>query len=117
MPGMQAGDEASYAEWEDVPDYCSKYQGTRNAAGARHGVVREIDGYGNCIREQTFYEDKKHGLSFVWDSGYGPAFTARIFDHGEEKAGISWNDDWSEWESYGNTELILQNNGLSLFKP
>ena len=61
FPGMQAGDDASYAEWEDV---YGKNFGMRNAAGEKHGIVRTIGKYGSWIREATYYEDKPHGLSF-----------------------------------------------------
>ena len=113
---IEAGEEASYNEWQD--EYGDKHQGTRKADAARHGVVRSIipDKYG-FIQEATFYENKQHGLSFTWTNHPDTAFTAEIYDHGELKASIWWTDDWSEDYSYGDKELILENNGLSIFKP
>ena len=115
FPLTQAGDAASYAEWED--SYC-KYQGTRKPdGGQKHGIVRTIFNDGS-IAEATYCEDMPHGLSFTWlnDINFF-AFDASIWDHGERKARICWNDDWSEAHSEGNKELILENNGLSIFKP
>ena len=84
FPGMQAGEEASYVEWQDSDG--DKFQGMRKAGAAKHGIVRSISKYGS-IREATWYEDKLHGLSFWWPNDYHPiAFIARIYDHGEEKA-------------------------------
>ena len=115
FPGTQAGDDASYAEWTDWDG--NKYQGTRKPGdGQKHGIVRSI--YLGRIREATYYQDKLHGLSFEWlDDSYYPAFIAEIYDHGERKAYICWESDWSEYGSYVNKELILMNGGLSLFKP
>ena len=45
------------------------------------------------------------------------AFKATIYNHGVRKAEIWWKDDWSEFMSIGDKELILENNGLSIFKP
>ena len=73
MPGS---DEASYLEWEvkDKWGRKSKFFGMRNAAGLKSGIVRTVDSRG-CIREETFFEDKKHGLCFWWidNSTYGNA--------------------------------------------
>ena len=113
FPGMQAGDDASYAEWEDEDGY--KCQGMRKPGGAKHGIVRTI--FGGCIEEGTFHEDKRHGLCFWWTFDGYLAFVARIYDHGEKKAHIWWKSDWSERYSSGDKEMILENNGLSLFKP
>ena len=110
---FMAGDEASYNEWED--GNC-KYQGMRKAGAAKHGIVRTIYG-DDCIEEATWYEDKRHGLCFDWPNHNFFAFQAIIHDHGEFKACIYWNDDWSEEYSEGDKELILENNGLSIFKP
>ena len=113
FPGTQAGDDASYAEWTEGS---WKYQGTRNAAGQKHGVVRTIPN-GGFIIESTYTEDKLHGLCFTWwNNNHGDAFDAYIYDHGEKKAYINWRDGWSEHRSK-NKEMILENNGLSLFKP
>ena len=116
FPWTQAGDEASYNnEWTDK--YGCKCQGTREPGGAKHGIVRTIvNGNYGFIREATYYNDKPHGLSCYWNKIY-PAFQANIFDHGEEKAVICWKGDWSEAYSKGDKELILMNNGLSIFKP
>ena len=113
FPGMQAGDEASYVEWTESDG--QKCYGMRKPDGARHGIFRMI-APGQFIREETYCEDKQHGLSFYWFN-YGPAFHAAIYDHGERKACIYWKSDWSELYSTGNKELILMNNGLSIFKP
>ena len=87
----------------------------RKADGAKHGVIRSVDNIG-FIFEQTYFEDKKHGLSFIWwNDSYSTAFRAVIWDHGKIKASIDWNKDWSELYS-DNKELILKNDGLSLFK-
>ena len=115
FPEMQAGDEASYVEW--TGERGIKHQGTRKA-GARHGIIRTIGNDGLWIEEATFYEDKRHGLAFVWrGENYTNAFTSIIYDHGERKAVIWWNADWSEYRSAGDKELILMNNGLNIFKP
>ena len=113
---IEAGDEASYIEWMDK--YSNKHQGARMPGGARHGIVRTINSKYGWIEEETYYEDKKHGLSFTWFGGNYDycAFEAHICDPGEEKAFITWNKDWSELYS-DNKELILENNGLSIFKP
>ena len=111
---IEAGDEASYNEWEDK--YGHKNQGMRMPDGARHGIVRMIV-FGHFIEEATFYEDKPHGLSFTWYNDPTIAFRAFIFDHGQLKAVITWNKDWSEAGSLGDKQLILENNGLSIFKP
>ena len=116
LPGSQAGDDISYAEWTESI-YC-KYQGMQKPGGAKHGIVREIGGH--WITEATYFEDKRHGLSFTWlDFGDHDevAFEAHIYNHGEKVAYIKWAEDWSEISSSGNKELILQNGGLSLFKP
>ena len=110
---IEAGDKASYNEWMENS---TKYQGARKPGGARHGIVRTISKYGGWIEEATWYEDKEHGLSFIWMDGNYWAFGAAIYDHGKQKAFICWRDDWSEWNSE-NKELILENNGLSIFKP
>ena len=57
-----------------------------------------------------------HGLCFTWFNYLDVAFEATIFDHGEKKATIIWEDDWEEFASR-NKEMILMNNGLSIFKP
>ena len=79
FPLTQAGDEASYAEWEDENGW--KIQGMRKP----DGIVRTIrpDGW---IREATYYEDKPHGLCFSWYDHPTVAFIATIFDHGKQKA-------------------------------
>ena len=118
MPGTEAGDEAPYVEWEakDADGNVCKYFGMRNAAGLKSGIVRTIDCVGT-IEEATFFEDKRHGLSFWWtNNSYSNAFEANIFEHGEQKAHISWKSDWSECRSR-DKELILKNGGLSLLKP
>ena len=118
FPGTQAGDDASPDEWEDEDshgDDC-KFEGMRNAARQKHGIVRTIIKNGS-INEATYCEDKKHGLSFYWWDNSDTPFVASIYDHGERKALIWWNKDWSEDMSTGNKELILENNGLSIFKP
>ena len=81
----------------------------------KHGIVRAIGD--DFIWEETYYEDKEHGLSFTWWNHPTIAFMVRIFDHGEEKARIWWKSDWSEAYSSGDKELILENNGLNIFKP
>ena len=113
FPGTAAGDNASYAEWtEGSGDKC---YGMRNADGQNHGIVRTIvPGDGGWITEATYYEDEEHGLSCFWGAN---GFIARFYDHGEQKAYIGWNDGWSEIYSSGNKALILENDGLSLFKP
>ena len=113
MPGTEAGDEASYCEWTEGFD---TYQGMRNAAGLKSGIVRKIDSTG-WINEATYFENKKHGLCFWWINGYDYAFRAYILEHGEQKACIQWKSDWSEYHSSGNKALILENGGLSLLKP
>ena len=50
FPGTQAGDEVSYAEWTKGR---YKYQGTRNAGGQKHGIVRTIEP-GDWIEEVTY---------------------------------------------------------------
>ena len=63
FPEMQAGDAASYTEWED--EYGYKCQGMRKPdGGQKHGIVRTIGSWG--IVEATFFEDKRHGLYFFW---------------------------------------------------
>ena len=85
MPGTMAGDGASYSEFKDK--YGNKCFGTRRADGAKHGVIRSVDS--SWIYEQTYFEDKKHGLSFGWyKNDICGAFVARIFEHGEQKACI-----------------------------
>ena len=110
---MQAGDDASWNEWEGKD---SKFQGMRKADATKHGIVRTIVP-GGSIREATFYEDKLHGLCFIWGNNTYGAFEALIYDHGKIKARICWRDDWLERYSSGDKELILENNGLSIFKP
>ena len=85
--------------------------------GQKHGIVRTISNDGDWISEETYCEDKRHGLYFVWFNGNYRAFSAAIWDHGKQKAFIIWKDDWSEDISFGNKELILMNNGLNIFKP
>ena len=113
FPLTQAGVDASPAEWTKG---IYKFQGTRKSDNAKHGIVRTFSDDGS-ISEQTYCEDKPHGLSFVWNKYDFIAFEAFIFDHGKQKACIQWRADWSEAGSYGNKELILENNGLSIFKP
>ena len=115
FPGMQAGEDASYREWTEDNH---KFYGMRKPGGGqKHGIVRTID-IDDDINEATYCEDKKHGLCFDWWTNYNSnAFKAAIFDHGQVKAVIRWNDDWSETYSHGDKELILMNDGLSLFKP
>ena len=60
-----------------------------------HGIVRTIFHDGS-IREATYCENKLHGLSFIWDESTFYAFQASIYDHGQFKAFIQWNADWSE---------------------
>ena len=119
FPGTQAGEEASHAEWEGKDsdgDDC-KFQGMRKPdGGQKHGIVRTIDSDYGWIYEETYCDDKEHGLSFSWWNDDGYAFEAAIYDHGEYKARISWESDWSEAGS-NNKEMILENNGLSIFKP
>ena len=62
FPWTQAGDQASYTEWEDSDG--GKCYGTRKL-GLKHGIVRTIWG-DDCISEATYYEDEEHGLSFTW---------------------------------------------------
>ena len=114
FPLTQAGDDASYAEWEDEDGF--KYQGMRKADGAMHGIVRTFYSSDGCIEEATYCEDKLHGLCFFWGD-YDWAFVAIIYDHGEKKAIIMWKSDWVVLDSEGDKELILENNGLSIFKP
>ena len=110
---IEAGDEASYNEWTD--EYGKNY-GMREPGGAQHGIVRTIDSDGNII-EGTYFEDEPHGLSFFWENDNNDlAFGAFIYDHGERKAFIWWDSDWSEIFSE-NKELMLENNGLNNFKP
>ena len=119
MPGTEAGGDASYVEWTGkMHGSDCKFQGMRKA-GAKHGIVRTISKNGGWIEEGTYCDDKNHGLSFEWPNHPIDtiAFRAAIFDHGEEKAEIWWKADWSEYHSSGNKELILENNGLSIFKP
>ena len=113
FPWTQAGDDASHVEWGN--DYY-KFQGTRMPGGAKQGIVRAIKP-GSWIREETYFEDKLHGLSFAWTDDSDYALQAIIWVHGKKKAVIYWNDDWSERHSWGDKELILENNGLSNFKP
>ena len=113
FPGMQAGDDASYVEWEK---YGNKYYGMRKPGDAKHGIVRIIDSKNGWIREATYCDDKEHGLSFYWTEDYLTASEAIIYNHGEEKAYITWRADWSERNS-DNKELILETNGLNIFKP
>ena len=115
FPGTKAGDDASPVEWGN--DYC-KYQGMRNADGQKMSIVRPVvNGNYSFINEATFHEDKLHGLCFTWTNYDDVAFDAAIYDHGVRKAEIKWKSDWSELYSYGNKEMILENNGLSIFKP
>ena len=115
FPGTQAGDEGSHAEWTN--EYGEKCYGTRKLGGGqKHGIVRTIANDGSFIIEATYYDDKLHGLSFYWGD-YSYAFQADIYDHGKIKARICWRDDWSEKYSSGNKEMILENNGLCIFKP
>ena len=113
FPGTKAGDEASYATWEDSDGW--KYFGMREL-GLKHGIVRTISNDG-WIKEETWYENKNHGLSFVWTNYSYGAFYATIYDHGDQKARVRWRADWSEYSSSGDKDLILKNNGLSIFKP
>ena len=104
MPGTMAGDVASCVEWKgknNWGDDC-KYFGTRKADGAKHGVIRSVSEY--CINEATYFEDKKHGLSFVWWTDN--TLSGYIYEHGKEKAFINWNKNWSEKNSKGNKELL-----------
>ena len=115
FPGTKAGDDATYYEWEEKKYGDTwKHYGTRNVYFAKHGIVRIISKY-YWINEATYFEDKPHGLWFAWNNNKHPAFEAGIYDHGEEKARIWWNSDWSEGYS-DNKELILSN-GINLFKP
>ena len=109
---IEAGDKASYNEWEDEDG--NKNQGMRKADTARHGIVRTIGD--DFIREATYYDDEMHGLCFAWFEG-NYTFRADIFDQGQLKARIWWNADWSEGYSDGDKKFILENNGLSIFKP
>ena len=86
---VEAGDEASYIEWEDVN---GKNYGTRKPGDAKHGIIRTINRYG--IREATYCENKPHGLWFYWSNNPTIAFVAVIYNHGEQKAWIQWRDDW-----------------------
>ena len=114
FPGTIVGDDATYTEWKKGS---YTYQGMRKAGGAKHGVIREVRSrLINSIYETTYFEDKKHGLSFGWYNDYDYAFVAQIFEHGKEKARIRWRDDWLMGRPK-NKELILKNDGLSLFKP
>ena len=121
FPGMQAGDDASFNEWEGKGSFGEdcKFQGMRKLGGGqKHGIARAISNDGRFIEEATYCDDKVHGLSFTWRANNTyTAFTAEIYDHGEIKAGIDWEDDWSEAYSEGNKEMILMNNGLNIFKP
>ena len=112
FPGTQAGEDASYSEWTEGNH---KFYGMRKVGGGqKHGIVRTIrDG---SITEATYYEDKQHGLIFVWYDHPSVAFQATIYDHGNLKACIMWREDWSVYDSMGDKELILGNNGLSIFK-
>ena len=113
MPGPKAGDEASYCEWTDTDGV--KYQGMRNAAGLKSGIVREVSEYGRIV-EATYFEDKSHGLTFKWyNNDFSAAFQAKIYVHGDLEAYIAWRDDWSEY-GFENKELILGSNGLNIFK-
>ena len=117
FPGTIAGDDATYSEWEgEEYGVACKFQGMRNAAGKKSGIVRSVSEYGT-IQELTYFEDKLHGLAFGWNkNNYGYAFNVRILKHGEFEAHIRLRDDWSEYSSK-NKEYILKNDGLSLFKP
>ena len=97
MPGSEAGDEASYLEWEGKADWGNdcKYFGMRNAAGQKSGIVRMVSRMG--IEEATFFEDELHGLYFKCLIITKPAFMAEIFEHGKIKASIEWRQDWSEY--------------------
>ena len=90
---IEAGDEASYNEWEDEDG--NKNQGMRKPDNARHGIVRTIRP-GRWISEETYCNDERHGLSFFWyeDVNYC-AFMARIYNYGQLKACIAWKSDWS----------------------
>ena len=112
FPGTKAGNDATCTEWARG-DF--KFFGMRNAAGLKSGIVRTVSKY--SIEEGTFFEDKLHGLSFVWFTYDNPAFKARIFKHGDCEAFIAWKQDGSMFCSNGNKEFILNNDGLSLFKP
>ena len=63
---IEAGDEASNIEWEGKDSYGNdcKFQGTRNAGGAKQGIVRTTNRHG--ISEDTYCNDKLHGLCFTW---------------------------------------------------
>ena len=116
FPGTQAGEDASYVEWQDV--YGKNYGMRKPGGDQKHGIVRAISNDGRFIQEDTYYDDEPHGLCFTWTRGYHSiAFGAAIYDHGEIIASVTWFDDWSEYTSTGNKELILMNNGLSIFKP
>ena len=72
FPGLQAGEDASYAEWtEEKNGRTYRHQGMRKplgfffGGGEKHGIVRTIYSSGN-ISEATFFEDEPHGLSFTW---------------------------------------------------
>ena len=98
MPGSMAGDGASYCDWDGrVDGIACKHFGTRRADGAKHGVIRSVTSKSGNIEEATWYENKRHGLSFFWGEFINyTAFVAKIFEHGKQKAHIWWNKDWSE---------------------
>ena len=65
FPGTQDGEEVTYQEWEESGNKC---QGMRKADKSKHGIVRKI--IRECIYEETFNNNKKHGLSLeVWNAG------------------------------------------------
>ena len=84
FPGTKAGEDATCTEWEGKDKFGDvyKYEGMRNAAGLKNGIVRMVSNDG-WIQEATYCEDKEHGLSFTWYGDFSSmAFTAASFDHG-----------------------------------
>ena len=65
FPGTKAGDDVTCTEWTEG---IRTYQGMRKADGAKHGVIRSVynNSYNGNIREATYFEDKRHGLTFTW---------------------------------------------------
>ena len=61
FPGTEAGDQVSYAEWEE-DGY--KWQGMRKAGGVKHGLVRQIRP--DYVEDATWNNNEQNGLSLYW---------------------------------------------------
>ena len=89
FPGTEAGDEVSYAEWEEGG---LKWQGMKKANGVKHGIVRKI--YSNFVEDATWNNNKMNGLSLLWLND-GKIY-ARLYKNGSNEGIIIWQKDWTE---------------------